>query len=86
VEVLLLRFDDCRAYQAAIIDKHIQAGLGTEGFERMVADKAQELKRTVGSLKPETIRQVSIATVRGTLLKNLAHVSVDEFSARRKAA
>ena len=52
----------------------------------MVAEKARELKRTVGSLKPETIRQVSIATVRGTLLKNLPHVSAVEFSTKRKAA
>jgi hypothetical protein len=34
-------------------------------FERMVAEQARELKRTVGTLKAETIRHVSITTFRG---------------------
>jgi hypothetical protein len=52
----------------------------------MVEEKARELKRTVGSLKMETIRQVSVATVRGTLLKSLPHATVEEFNASRKPA
>ena len=62
--------EEYRSYQGALIDKHIHEEVGVERFEQMVGEKARELKRTVGSLKPETIRQVSIATVRGMLLKN----------------
>jgi hypothetical protein len=78
--------EEYRAYREALIDKHIVEELGNDRFEKMVEEKARELKRTVGSLKAETIRQVSVATVRGTLLKSLPHATAEEFSAKRKAA
>jgi len=78
--------DEYRSYQAALIDKHIQDDIGDERFEQMVAEKARELKRTVGTLKPETIRQVSVATIRAMLLKTLPQVSAEEFGMKRKAA
>ena len=55
-------------------------------FRQMVEEKERELKRTVGSLKAESIKQVSIATVRGMLLKSIPHATAEEFTAKRKAA
>jgi hypothetical protein len=78
--------DHYRLFQAGLIDALIRDELGAERFEEMVTEKARELKRTVGSLKPETIRQVSVATVRAVLLKTVPHVSAAEFDAKRKAA
>jgi len=75
-----------RSYQTEVIDRHIREELGTERFEQMVAEKAKELKRTVGTLTAETIRDVSIATVRAMLLKTVPHVSAEEFGASRRVA
>lgn len=74
--------EDYREYQAKLIDEHIRDELGPDRYEEMVAQKARELKRTVGFLKPETIQQVSIATVRGVLLQSLPHESVEDFRAK----
>jgi len=78
--------EEYRSYKEALIEQHIAANIGADRFEQMVAEKTKELKRTVGSLKPETIKQVSIATVRGMLLKSIPHATADEFNQGRKAA
>ena len=76
-----------RSYKEALVDQHIAANIGADRFEQMVAEKARELKRTVGSLKPETIKQVSIATIQGNVVEE--HPPCDKrrkFNAGRKAA
>jgi len=78
--------EEYRSYKEALVDHHIAANIGAERFEEMVGEKARELKRTVGSLKPETIKQVSVATIRGMLLKTIPHATAEQFNASRKAA
>lgn len=75
-----------RSYQAGLVDQHIRDELGNERFEHMVEQKARELKRTLGTLNADTIKQVSVSTIRAALLKTISHVSAEEFTARRKAA
>lgn len=85
-EPVVVPDEEYRSYKEALVDQHIAANIGVDRFEEMVGEKARELKRTVGSLKPETIKQVSIATIRGMLLKAIPHATAEEFNAGEKAA